>query len=303
MAQQPSSAQRSASELGLLARVGDVEALDAIDARRPRKRSIVASTSPAVRDVPERMRPHRDAAGVVDRVDRLRDRSASSRGRNAGLALDQVGLEERRGLSQTPRASRCALAGCPTTAWARWGRPIDLPCSVTLASARARRARTRARAARSAIRSARCSRSRPELDPAVRRRARSCTVDHVAEDVQVVAARCRWTRSRPPGRASAPLRRAVSMASGTPSTAVVIRQCEKLDAGRGRQAYDLGGASAPSECREWLWRSNVGSPWAKRRSVVDARRPRIGGVRARAGHRRPLSRWTRPRSSPALFPG
>ena len=91
-AQQAALLARARGEQRLLARVRDVERLDAVQA--------VAGEAVDDRDdlvgmvdVPERMRPDRDAAGRVDRGDRLGDRrrSAAAVGRSAG---DQVGLEE-----------------------------------------------------------------------------------------------------------------------------------------------------------------------------------------------------------------
>ena len=80
-------------QLGLLARVGDVEGLDAVDAERVEAVD-AGEHFVGVGDVPEGVRPHGDAAGLVDGVDGLGDggRLAQAEG---GRALDQVAADER----------------------------------------------------------------------------------------------------------------------------------------------------------------------------------------------------------------
>ena len=145
-------------QLGLLARVGDVEGLDAVDAERveavDRREHFVG-----VGEVPERVRPHGDAAGVVDRLDRLGDggRLAQAEG---GRALDQVGrgsASRRRRCS--PRAGATALAGRASTASARCGRPIGLPGRDARVDARASSSSKPSSRRASAMRRVRRSRS------------------------------------------------------------------------------------------------------------------------------------------------
>ncbi len=59
-------------QLGLLAGVGDVEGLDAVDAERVEAVD-AGEHFLGVLDVPEGVRPDGDAAGLVDRLDGLRD--------------------------------------------------------------------------------------------------------------------------------------------------------------------------------------------------------------------------------------
>ncbi len=80
-------------QLGVLACVGDVEGLDAVDPERVEALDR-GQHFPWIGDVPERVRPDGDAAGVVDRLDGLGDggRLAQAKG---GLALDQVAADQR----------------------------------------------------------------------------------------------------------------------------------------------------------------------------------------------------------------
>ena len=90
--QQPARLARVVQQHRLLARVLGVEALDAVEpvgGEAPHR----AQHLVGVLDVPERVRPDRHAAGVVDDLDRLLDRRARARD-VGGRTRHQVGREQ-----------------------------------------------------------------------------------------------------------------------------------------------------------------------------------------------------------------
>ena len=209
-------------QLGLLAGVGHVEGLHPVDAERAEALD-AREHLVGIGDVPEGVRPDGDAAGVVDRLDGLRDggRLAQAEGRSA---LDQVGADERADV----------VDALVVRAWARWrgrrarprrdGDGRSAGRAPVARRARVRRARGRARAAR-----------RPCAACAARGRRgtrRACSgelgvgvVDEVAEDVQFARRprrRRRSPRSRPRGRRARRRRSPAASASETPLDRVVV---------------------------------------------------------------------------------
>ena len=167
----------------LLAVVRDVEGLDAVEARRGEAREPPQDVVVA-REVPERVRPDRDAAGVVDRGDRLRD----GRGRApavGGLAGHEVGLEERRRLVEPGRAQQLGVARDRGGGEVRAAdRAADRPARLELAGVRRQAElvehRDHAVDPRRPV-------GAPLDEPARERRVG--VVDAVAEDVEVLAER------------------------------------------------------------------------------------------------------------------
>ncbi len=96
-------------QLRLLAVVRGVEGLHAVEAGvlEPAQRLADLAWLP---EVEERVRPDRDAARGVDRVDGLRDRRRRAAA-VGGAARDEIGLEERRRLGEAGRFQSLAVRG------------------------------------------------------------------------------------------------------------------------------------------------------------------------------------------------
>src|SRR5262249_7454706 len=91
--QQPELLAAIRGQVGLLARVGRVEALDTVETNGPEAVD-QGEHFTGLGHIPERMSPHRDPAGIVDAIDRLDHRRRRPRAEGR-LAIYQVGLEER----------------------------------------------------------------------------------------------------------------------------------------------------------------------------------------------------------------
>jgi hypothetical protein len=108
-AQQPALSARVGEQQRLLAGERDVEGLDTVEALSRKAVDCVEDLA-GIGEVPERMRPHREAVGSVNGRDRIRDRRARTTavGRRA---LDQFGDEQFGGVRQSLRAQPLGVVG------------------------------------------------------------------------------------------------------------------------------------------------------------------------------------------------
>ena len=224
------------------------------------KRSIVPTTSARLLEVPERVRPDRDAAGGVDRRDRLGD------GRRAcgGGSRARRGSGRPRAAARSSRGPRRAGArrwrDASNAACARCGRPTGALAAVGHVELAAQLSRSA-----SAIR---CARARAVGAEALERGEERgvVVVDAVAEDVEVLAlavdrrelgrrhdARCpsRRRRRRAPRRRRRPCRGRSARAAPRPP--------------RRPRRPPRPAASAPSRAVECDCRSKVGRSGHRRR--------------------------------------
>ncbi len=227
-------------QLRLLRRVGDVEALDAVEPVLPEQVDRLEHLGVAV-EVPVGMRPDGDAAGLVDPLDRLDHRRVRARevGRLAGdqevgqergdvvIALGGESVRVGRMLQDRLREVRAAdrLAG---VAALREHRVVHLPAELLQLRAHSLRAQL---AVRARVAQPLCEH-------------RVVMVDPVAEDVQVlVAAEHRGDLGGGDDRHAvlgAGRDRLVDAVDG-----VVVREGEQLDAGSRCVRDDLRGRQGP----------------------------------------------------------
>ena len=257
-------------QLGLLARVGDVEGLHAVDPERAEALD-ARSTSSESRDVPEGVRPDGHAAGGVDRLDRLRDGRRLAQAKR-GPALDQVAADQRADvvdllLAQAARRWRARRAPLRPGADARSAVPAatraEIAAFVELEALLAQGV-GHAQGAPLAV-----GRGSPR---GVAANAASVWSMQVAEDVQFAraSARRRVVDERDLHRGDDA--HAVTLAGrdglGDAADRVVVGQRQQLHAGaRRRAATTSAAASAPSEWVECDCRSKREAPSA--RSVCD----------------------------------
>ena len=200
MRQQPELRAAVRQQLGLLARVRDVEGLDAVDFQRAEALDAGQHLAGAL-DVPEGVRPDGDAAGCVDgRTAAVHGGRLAQRGTRAGPRPGTPRISEPMS-SIAPAASRARLPARRARPSARWGRPIGCPAAMRAESSCSSSSKPSSRSA-VAMRSVRCSRS--ARNSAQRAREGGVVVrDAVADDVQFARParrRRRRPRSRPRAR-------------------------------------------------------------------------------------------------------